>query len=71
MLTLSGVNQQYLVLPATVWPIPTPGAIWTVAGAFPNANWRGLATIDAEGIYSLAYTNLGLYTATVTPFVPW
>ena len=49
-------------MPATVRPIPIPGSDVTVAGSSPNANWRGLATINAFGIYSLAYTNYGLYS---------
>ncbi len=28
----------------------------------PGTSWRGLATVDAFGIYSLAYTNSGLYS---------
>jgi hypothetical protein len=62
MLTLSGVNQQYLCFAGYCLAYPYSGSDMTVAGAAPNANWRGLATIDADGIYSLAYTNLGFYT---------
>ena len=62
MLTLSGVNQQYLCFAGYCLAYPYSGSDMTVPGASPNANWRGLATIDADGIYSLAYTNLGLYT---------
>lgn len=62
MLTLSGVNQQYLCFAGYCLAYPYSGSDMTVAGSSPNANWRGLATIDADGIYSLAYTNLGLYT---------
>src|ERR1039458_582374 len=62
MLTLSGVNQQYLCFAGYCLAYPYSGNDMTVPGASPNANWRGLATIDADGIYSLAYTNLGLYT---------
>jgi hypothetical protein len=62
MLTLSGVNQQYLCFAGYCLAYPYSGSDMTVPGASPNANWRGLATIDADGIYSLAYTNLGFYT---------
>ena len=62
MLTLSGVNQQYLCFAGYCQAYPFSGSDVTVPGASPNANWRGLATIDAFGIYSLAYTNFGLYS---------
>ena len=61
MLDLSGVNQQYLCFAGYCQQYPyTGGSDVTVANV--NTGWRGLATIDAFGIYSLAYTNYGLYS---------
>jgi hypothetical protein len=63
MLTLSGVNQQYLCFAGYCQAYPFAGADVTVgSGTYPNGDVRGLATIDAFGIYSLAYTNDGLYS---------
>jgi hypothetical protein len=68
MLTLSGVNQQYLCFAGYCQAYPfsgtggSDGDDVTAPGTGSTANWRGLATVDADGIYSLAYTNLGLYT---------
>jgi hypothetical protein len=60
-LDLSGVNQQYLCFAGYCQQYPyTGGSDVTVANV--NTGWRGLATIDAFGIYSLAYTNYGLYS---------
>ena len=63
MLTLSGVNQEYLGFAGYCQAYPFSGTDVTVAsGTYPNPYSRGLATINAFGIYSLAYTNGGLYT---------
>ena len=58
MLTVSGGNQEYLDFAGYCLSYPFSGPDVTVA---PAANWRGLATLNAYGIYSLAYTNTGLY----------
>jgi len=63
MLTLSGVNQEYLCFAGYCEAYPFAGPDVTVGGsAYPDPYPRGLATIDAFGIYSLAYTNGGLYS---------
>ncbi len=61
MLTLSGGSQQYLNFAGYCLQYPFTG---TDVTATPNAStaWRGLATLDAFGGYSLAYTNQGLYS---------
>jgi hypothetical protein len=61
MLTLSGINQEYLGFAGYCQQYPyTGGSDVTVANL--NTGWRGLATINAFGAYSLAYTNYGLYS---------
>ena len=63
MLTLSGGNQQYLCFAGYCEAYPFSGADVTVgSGTLPNPWTRGMATIDAFGIYSLAYTNCGFYS---------
>lgn len=59
LLTTSGGNNQFLDLAGYCLSYPFTGSDVTAApsGAF----WRGLATVDAFGIYSLVYTNTGLY----------
>ncbi len=61
MLTVSGGNQQFLCLAGYCEAYPFTGPDVTV-GATAGTYWRGLATIDAFGIYNLAYTNSGLYS---------
>jgi hypothetical protein len=59
MLTLSGADQEYLGFAGYCLPYPaTGGPVNDAAG-----NWRGLATMNAFGYYTLAYTNSGLYNA--------
>ncbi len=60
-LTLSAGNQQYLDLAAYCQQYPFSGADVTAVISATNS-WRGLSTIDAFGNYTLAYTNLGLYS---------
>jgi hypothetical protein len=61
MLTLSGVNQEYIGFAGYCQQYPyTGGSDVTVANL--STGWRGLATINAFGVYSLAYTNYGLYS---------
>ena len=63
MLTLSGGNQQYLCFAGYCQAYPFAGTDVTVgSAALPNPYVRGLATVNAFGIYSLAYTNCGLYS---------
>ena len=63
MLTLSGFNQQYLCFAGYCEAYPFSGADVSVgSGILPNPYTRGLATINAFGIYSLAYTNCGFYS---------
>jgi hypothetical protein len=61
MLTLSA-GQQFLTIAGYCASYPFGGADVTV-GAGGGAYWRGLATVNAGGSYSLAYTNSGLYSA--------
>ena len=61
LLTRSGGGQEFLDLAGYCEAYPFAGADVTV-GATGGAYWRGLATINAYGIYSLAYTNTGLYS---------
>lgn len=62
MLSLSGGDQGYLGFAGYCEAYPFSGSDVT-AGATAGVYWRGLATINAFGIYSLAYTNSGLYSA--------
>jgi hypothetical protein len=63
MLTLSGFNQQYLCFAGYCEAYPFSGADVSVgSGVLPNPYTRGMATINAFGIYSLAYTNCGFYS---------
>lgn len=57
-LTASAGSQQYLVFAGYCQDYPFAGSDVTTS---PSSDWRGLATIDAFGIYNLAYTNTGLY----------
>ena len=58
-ITLSGINQQYLSFSGYCEAYPYAGSN-NVNNAETGANfWRGLATINAYGIYSLIYTNSG------------
>ena len=59
MLTLSP-NQEFLGFAGYCLAYPYSGSDATAA-AQGGAYWRGLATVNAYGIYSLAYTNSGLY----------
>ncbi|HVM47347.1 MAG TPA: immunoglobulin domain-containing protein [Candidatus Acidoferrum sp.] len=59
MLTLSSVNQEYLCFAAYCEAYPFSGADVTING---NNFWRGLGLVNAYGLYSLAYTNTGLYS---------
>jgi len=61
LLTLSGGNQQFINVAGYCVSYPFVGSDVTV-GATSGAFWRGLATLNAFGIYSLAYTNTGLYS---------
>jgi hypothetical protein len=61
MLTVSGGNNQFLGVAGYCESYPFSGADVTV-GATAGPNWRGYATINAFGVYSLAYTNTGLYS---------
>jgi hypothetical protein len=61
MLTLSGVNQEYIGFVGYCAAYPFFGTDVTVGGTtYPNPYPRGLATINAFGIYSLAYTNCAI-----------
>src|ERR1035438_7845257 len=60
MLTLSTINQEYIGFAGYCQDYPFTGAL---VNTQPGTSWRGLATINAYGIYSLAYTNSGLYSA--------
>jgi hypothetical protein len=60
MLTLSP-NQEFLGFAGYCLAYPYSGSDVTAA-AQGGAYWRGLATVNAYGIYSLAYTNSGLYS---------
>lgn len=55
-LTLSSINQEYLDLAGYCQSYPSAGV--NVSGSC----WRGLATVNAFGVYNLAYTNSGLYS---------
>ena len=57
MLTLSGVNQEYLGFAGYCQAYPFTGGS---VNAQPGTSWRGLATVNDFGIYSLAYTNSAL-----------
>src|ERR1700722_791699 len=57
-LTVSSINQQYLDLAGFCQSYPCTSALTNSASC-----WRGLATVDAFGVYTLAYTNSGLYSA--------
>lgn len=61
LLTVSGGNQEFIDLAGYCAAYPFSGTDVTV-GATAGAYWRGLATINAYGVYSLAYTNSGLYS---------
>ena len=61
MLTLSGGDQGYLGFAGYCEAYPFSGSDVT-AGATTGVYWRGLAAINAFGIYSLACTNSGLYS---------
>ena len=61
MLTLSGINQEYLGFAGYCQQYPYTGGS-DVTTANLNTGWRGLATINAFGAYSLAYTNYGLFS---------
>jgi hypothetical protein len=62
LMTLSpaGPNGQTLTIAGYCEAYPFSGADVTV-GALGGANWRGVADIDGYGVYTLAYTNSGLY----------
>jgi hypothetical protein len=60
-LTVSGVNQEYLNFAGYCENYPFFGTDIT-AGATAGPNWRGLGSVNAMGVYSLAYTNSGLYS---------
>ncbi len=63
MLTLSSVNQQYLCFAGYCEAYPYFGTDVTQGSVvLPNPYVRGLATVNAYGIYTLAYTNSGLYS---------
>src|ERR1035441_3407314 len=63
MLNLSGINQEYLCLAGYCGAYPYAGTdVSQTSAAIPSPFPRGLATINAFGIYSLAYTNGGLYS---------
>lgn len=73
-ITLSGINQQYLSFSGYCAAYPYSGTNNVNNGATGGSFWRGLATINAYGIYSLMYTNSGfesggnaLMHAMVTP----
>jgi hypothetical protein len=63
LLTLSG-NQQHLGFVGYVarYPFTNAANDITSSGGNGNNRWRGLGTVNAFGIYSLAYTNTGLYS---------
>jgi hypothetical protein len=60
MLTTSGGNQQFVCFAGYCLSYPFSGGADVTASA-SQLNWRGLASVDAFGIYSLMYTNQGLY----------
>jgi hypothetical protein len=61
MLTLSANQNQYLCFAGYCEPYPfTGGALQT--GATSGAYWRGIGLVNAFGVYSLAYTNSGLFS---------
>ena len=63
MLNLSGINQQYLCFAGYCRGLSLfRGRRHCGKRSFPNPWTRGLATVNAFGIYSLAYTNCGLYS---------
>ncbi|HTB84759.1 MAG TPA: immunoglobulin domain-containing protein [Candidatus Sulfotelmatobacter sp.] len=61
LLTASGGNQEYVGFAGYCLSYPFHGSDVTV-GATAGAYWRGIGLINAYGIYSLAYTNTGLYS---------
>jgi hypothetical protein len=61
LLSLSGGNQEFLSFAGYSLSYPFGGSDVTV-GATGGAYWRGLGLINAFGVYSLAYTNTGLYS---------
>jgi len=58
MLTVSGGSQQFIDIIGYCLAYPFSGP--DVTAVTSGAQWRGLATIDAFGIYSLAETNQGI-----------
>ena len=58
-MTTSGGNNQFLDLAGYGQQYPFTGGAVNVSA---SVNYRGLATINAFGVYSMAYTNLGLYS---------
>jgi hypothetical protein len=58
-MTTSGSNNQFLDLAGYGQQYPFTGGAVNVSA---SVNYRGLATINAFGVYSMAYTNLGLYS---------
>ena len=63
MLNLSGFNQEYLCFAGYCEAYPFSGPDVTAGGTvYPTPYPRGLATVNAFGVYSLAYTNGGLYS---------
>ncbi len=61
MLTLSSINKEYLGFAGYCEAYPFLGANVNI-GATAGVYWRGLATVNAFGVYNLAYTNSGLYS---------
>jgi len=62
MLTTSGGNQQYLGFAGYCQAYPFSGTDVSGSGGVGGTQWRGLSTINAFGVYSLAYTNTGLFS---------
>jgi hypothetical protein len=60
-LTRSGGDQEFISVAGYCLSYPFSGSDVTV-GATGGAYWRGLADINAFGVYTLAYTNTGLYS---------
>jgi hypothetical protein len=60
MLSLSSINQEYIGFAAYCEAYPFTGGL---VNSQSGTSWRGLATVNAFGVYSLAYTNSGLYSA--------
>ena len=61
LLSVSGGSQEFLGFAGYCLNYPFSGSDVTV-GATAGAYWRGVGLVNAYGIYSLAYTNAGLYS---------